>query len=156
MSNKFKCPQCGGWQFGSSGHPDKTMLGHCHGSNLSGGCGYIWNRGDIEAEKKCFPDTEETEYPGARETKRPDAAGAFTLKADVPSVCSYPMPMQQGWQCPKCMRVMAPWAPECPHCNPPGYNEYFIKGPTPPPCPPYTSGGTPYAITWKGGQPLCV
>jgi len=30
---------------------------------------------------------------------------------------------QQGWQCPVCLRVNAPWVSQCP-CNPCGYLNY--------------------------------
>jgi len=26
--------------------------------------------------------------------------------------------VNQGWQCPKCHAVLAPFVPECPHCRP--------------------------------------
>lgn len=53
--NEFKCPQCGGNYFGSSG--DRAQFGHCHGSKLKAGCGFTWNRDSKEMEGKCFPDT---------------------------------------------------------------------------------------------------
>ena len=30
----------------------------------------------------------------------------------------YPAPPQQGWVCPKCGAVMAPFVPTCWHCQP--------------------------------------
>lgn len=58
MGTKFKCPQCGGNYFGSSGRPGTPdFTGFCHGSATNPRCGYTWNRSDEAVEKKCFVDT---------------------------------------------------------------------------------------------------
>ena len=43
---KFVCPKCGGTHFGSSNIEEKFCTRHCHGSDMSNGCGYSWNESD--------------------------------------------------------------------------------------------------------------
>ena len=49
-----------------------------------------------------------------------------------------PMPVQQGWQCPRCQRVYSPTTQMCLFCQP----RQTIQTPTTNPVPPYTWMGS--------------
>lgn len=44
----FKCPECGGYKFGTSdcSKPIAEWIGECHGGDHWDGCGFEWSRSD--------------------------------------------------------------------------------------------------------------
>lgn len=67
-----------------------------------------------------------------------------------PNDSPLPSPTLQGWQCPHCRRVNAPWQPQCP-CSPPGTYHPCPWAPTSPypyPPGPYVGDAPPPFVTW--------
>lgn len=51
LNSKFKCPECGGYKFGSSDCTSDNMKGHCHNDLPDGSrCLFTWDR-NTEDEK---------------------------------------------------------------------------------------------------------
>lgn len=57
----------------------------------------------------------------------------------------YTIPTQQGWECPKCGAVMAPWQSYCVNCK--GANKTITTPNTTPNTPPGTTGVDHWWIT---------
>ena len=68
----FKCPQCGGWTFGSSiWKGGKAEKGYCHDAHGTG-CRFQWDRAD---DRKYFAVTTAEDGPNAEGNRRCAAKG---------------------------------------------------------------------------------
>lgn len=69
----FKCPECGGYKWGTSHctEPKDKWIGHCHGSRGFPGCGFTWHRM-----------TEDEKYIGKPLNEKPNAEVSRRSRGD--------------------------------------------------------------------------
>lgn len=91
-------------------------------------CGHVWSaRNDKEAVEP-IKDKEDSPMHSSEQSINSEYSSETTGKSFSYSICGNPIGDvpgdsfrywgQQGWVCPKCGAVLAPWAYECPHCRP--------------------------------------
>lgn len=149
----IKCPKCGAIvKVTAIRFPDVEwkclMCGESGSIKQCATSGYIQKVGEADPGVRSFTTTNAT---GGYSTFNPTPVAKSTATDSKLTACDIPEKPspQQGWECPKCGAILAPYQNYCPFCSPSEYgrSNWVVTTPVRIPLEQYTNPNTSTTIS---------
>ena len=149
----IKCPKCGAIvKVTANRFPDIEwkclMCGESGSIKQCATSGYIQK---VDEPDPGVGSVTTTNATGGYNTINPTPVAKSTATDSKSTACDIPAPksIQQGWQCPKCGAILAPYQNYCPFCSPSEYgrSNWVVTTPVRIPLEQYTNPNTSTTIS---------